>query len=59
MRPTPKDYTSAACAEAVMEGLTLTELQAAHDVARTPEQFFWAIRASVALRDIRSALKLA
>jgi hypothetical protein len=48
----PKDYTSAACADALVEGLTLYALQAAHDVADSPENFFWAIRASIALKDV-------
>lgn len=46
------DWCSAACADALVEGLTLQALQAAHDVARTPQEFHWAVQASVRLKDI-------
>lgn len=49
---TDKDWCSAACADALVEGLTLSALQAAHDVAETPEEFFCAVAASVRLNDI-------
>ena len=45
------DWCSAACADALVEGLTISALQAAHDVAETPEEFFWAVQASVRLKD--------
>lgn len=46
------DWCSAACADALVEGLTISALQAAHDVAETPEEFFWAVQASVRLKEI-------
>jgi hypothetical protein len=49
--PDDKDYCSAACADALVEGLTLSALQAAHDVARTPEEFYWAVQASIVLKE--------
>lgn len=53
--PDDKDYCSAACADALVEGLTLTALQAAHDVARTPEEFYWAVQASIVLKETTNA----
>ena len=50
--PSDKDWTSAACVDALVEGLTLQALQAAHDVATTPQEFYWAVQASVRLKDI-------
>jgi hypothetical protein len=47
----PKDYTSAACADALVEGLTLYALQAAHDVADSPEEFFWAVQGAILLKE--------
>ena len=55
MQINPKDYTSAACADALVEGLTLYALQAAHDVARTPEEFFWAVQGAILLKEIMDA----
>lgn len=46
------DYCAAACADALVEGLTLDALQAAHDVASTPEEFFWAVQASIKLAEV-------
>ena len=51
----PKDYTSAACADALVEGLTLYALQAAHDVAQTPEEFFWAVQGAILLKETINA----
>lgn len=50
--PTDKDWCSAACADALAEGLTLQALQAAHDVAATPEEFYWAVQSSICLGEI-------
>lgn len=50
--PTDKDWCSAACADALVEGLTLHALQAAHDVARTPKEFWLAVQGSIALNEI-------
>lgn len=49
--PADKDWCSAACADALVEGLTIEALQAAHDVARTPEEFFWAVQGAVRLKE--------
>jgi hypothetical protein len=46
------DWCAAACADALVEGLTLHALQAAHDVAETPEEFFWAVQASIKLKEM-------
>jgi len=52
MKLEPTDYTAAACADALVEGLTLHALQCAHEVARSPEEFFWAVQASISLAEI-------
>jgi hypothetical protein len=51
----PKDYTSAACADALVEGLTLYALQAAHDVADSPVEFFWAVQGAILLKEVMDA----
>lgn len=55
--PDPLDieWCVAACVDAIMEGLTLQALQSASDVAATPEEFFWAIQASIRLKEIVNA----
>lgn len=50
--PTDKDWASAACVDALVEGLTLQALQAAHDVARTPKEFYWAVQVAIRLKEI-------
>lgn len=55
MTPEPIDWCAAACADALVEGLTLHALQCAHEVARTPEEFFWAVWASIRLKEITDA----
>ena len=45
------DWCAAACADALVEGLTLHALQAAHDVAETPEEFWIAVNASIRLME--------
>ena len=52
MEPDCVDYAAAACADALVEGLTLSALQAAHEVSETPEQFFWAVQASIKLKEL-------
>ena len=52
MEPDCVDYAAAACADALVEGLTLGALQAAHDVSETPEQFFRAVQASIKLKEL-------
>jgi hypothetical protein len=51
----PKDYTSAACADALVEGLTIYALQAAHDVSKTPQEFFWAVQGAILLKGVTDA----
>ena len=51
-----KDYCSAACADALIENLTLSALQAAHEVATTPEEFYWAVQASIMLKGVKNDL---
>jgi len=52
MTLTDVDWCAAACADARVENLTLSALQAAHDVAKTPEEFFIAISASITLKEV-------
>lgn len=49
---TDDDYYRAAIADAVVENLTIYAVQAAHDVAETAEQFFWAVQAAVRLKEM-------
>jgi hypothetical protein len=49
--PTDKDWCWAGCADALVEGLTLQALQAAHDVARTPQEFWLAVQCSIWLKE--------
>jgi hypothetical protein len=50
--PTQTDYCAAACADALVEGLTLHALQCAHEVAETPEEFWVAVTTSIRLAEI-------
>lgn len=50
--PTDKDWCSAACADALIENLPIQCLQAAHDVSKTPQEFWFAIQGAIALRDV-------
>jgi hypothetical protein len=50
--PSDVDWCSAACVDALMEGLTLQALQSAHDVAETPFEFWVAVAASIRLKEI-------
>lgn len=50
--PDDIDWCAAACADALVEGLTLQALQAAHDVAETPFEFWVAVSASVKLKEM-------
>ena len=52
MEPDCVDYAAAACADALVEGLTISALQAAHDVSETPEQFFWAVQGAIKLKEL-------
>jgi hypothetical protein len=49
---TDLDWCSAAAADAVVEGLSITALQAARDVSTNPETFFHAVQGAVLLNDI-------
>ena len=51
MTPTDVDWCAAACADARVENLSLQALQAAHDVAKTPEEFWVAVHASIELKE--------
>jgi hypothetical protein len=46
------DWCAAACADALAEGLTIAALQAAHDVAETPQEFWVAVCASIRLKEV-------
>ena len=46
------DWCSAACADALVGDVTIQVLQAAHEVAETPEEFFWAVHASILLKEV-------
>lgn len=46
------DWCAAACADALVEGLTIQALQAAHDVADTPFEFWVAVAASIRLKEV-------
>jgi len=54
-RPDDIDWCAAACTDALVEGLTLQALQAAHDVAETPFEFWVAVHASIMLKEIVNA----
>ncbi len=46
------DWCAAACADALVADLSIESLQCAHEVAETPEQFFWAVSASIWLDEM-------
>ena len=52
MDPLDVDWCSAACADALVENLTIVALQAAHDVAETPFEFWVAVSASIELKEV-------
>ena len=52
MRPDDTYWCSAACADALAENLTIVALQAAHDVAETPFEFWVAVSASIELKEV-------
>lgn len=51
MDPLDVAWCSAACADALVENLTIVALQAAHDVAETPFEFWVAVSASIKLKE--------
>ena len=57
MEPDDKDWASAACVDALLSGLSIETLQCAHDVANNPMQFFYAVEASIRVKDIQNAIK--
>jgi hypothetical protein len=52
MTPEPHDYYAAACADALVEDLTLAAVQAAYEVSETAEQFFCAVQAALRLKEL-------
>ena len=52
MEPDDKDWCSAACADALVENLTLVALEAAHEAAMTPFEFWVAVSASIKLKEV-------
>jgi hypothetical protein len=52
MTPEPHDYYAAACADALVEGLTLMAIQAAYEVSETAEQFFCAVQTAIRLKEL-------
>ena len=52
MRLSDADYCSAACADALVEGLALYDLQAAHDVSNTAQEFWVAVQAAIRLKEV-------
>ena len=50
--PLDVDWYSAGCADALVENLTIVALQAAHDVAKTPFEFWVAVSASIELKEV-------
>jgi hypothetical protein len=52
-----KDWCAAACADALVEGLRLSALATAHEVAETPEDFYWAVHAAIKLKDCIDAFR--
>ena len=50
--PLDVDWCAAACADALVENLTIVALQAAHDVAETPFEFWVAVSASIELKEV-------
>jgi hypothetical protein len=52
MNPKDEDYYIAAISDAVAENLTIVAVDAAYTVAANAEQFFWAVQASVWLKNL-------
>jgi hypothetical protein len=52
MNPSDDDYYIAAISDAVYENITIVAVDAAHRVAQNAEQFFWAVQASIRLKEI-------
>lgn len=52
MRSLRNDRCAAACADALVENLTLVALEAAHEVATTPFEFWVAVSASIKLKEV-------
>ena len=46
------DYWIAACSDIAYEELPVDVVQAAHDVSATAEEFFYAVQASIQLKEI-------
>jgi hypothetical protein len=52
LTPEPHDYYAAACADALVEDLTLAAVQAAYEVSETAEQFFCAVQTAIRLKEL-------
>ena len=52
MDPLDVDWCSAACADALVENPPLVALEAAHEVATTPFEFWVAVSASIKLKEV-------
>ena len=52
-----KDYWIAAASDIAYEELPVAVVQAAHDVSATAEQFFYAVQASIKLKEIQDGGK--
>lgn len=51
-KPTDAEWLLAACGDIAMENLPVDAVLAAHMVANSAEDFFWAIQATIMLRDL-------
>jgi len=56
VEPDDKDWCSAVCADARVENLTIAALQAAHDVAETPFEFWVAVSAAIELKEVMNEM---
>ena len=52
MNLSENDYWIAACSDIAYEELPVDVVQAAHDVSATAEDFFYAVQASIKLKEI-------
>jgi hypothetical protein len=52
MNLTETDYWIAACSDIAYEDLPVDVVQAAHDVSETAEDFFYAVQASIQLKEV-------
>jgi hypothetical protein len=50
--PTDSEWLLAACGDIAMENLSVDAVLAAHMVANSAEEFFWAIQAAIKLKEM-------